>query len=109
MDDHHLLEERSLFITVTPPWWATFWAGILYLIIFILVGVIVLRYLWLRKDRNNSKEKIRFFINTAHDIRTPLTLIKAPLGEILKNENLSEQGRIISFFMWLYDIYLKQE
>ncbi len=25
---------------------------------------------------------------------TPLTLIKAPLGEILKNENLSEQGRI---------------
>ena len=42
MDDHHLLEERSLFITVTPPWWATFWAGILYLIIFILVGVIVL-------------------------------------------------------------------
>lgn len=61
---------------------------------FILVGVIVLRYLWLRKDRNNSKEKIRFFINTAHDIRTPLTLIKAPLGEILKNENLSEQGRI---------------
>ena len=90
MDDHHLLEERSLFITITPPWWATFWAGILYLIIFILVGVIVLRYLWLR----NSKEKIRFFINTAHDIRTPLTLIKAPLGEILKNENLSEQGRI---------------
>ena len=31
-------------------------------------------------------------MHTAHDIRTPLTLIKAPLGEILKNERLSENG-----------------
>lgn len=31
-------------------------------------------------------------MQTAHDIRTPLTLIKAPLGEILKNEQLTEQG-----------------
>jgi len=94
MDDNHVLEERSLLITITPPFWTTFWAGIIYLVIIILIGAIVLRYLWLRKDRNNSKEKIHFFINTAHDIRTPLTLIKAPLGEILKNEQLSEQGKI---------------
>lgn len=93
-DDQHVLEERSLLITVTPPFWATFWAGILYLIIIVLVGTVALRYLWLKKDRNNSKEKIRFFINTAHDIRTPLTLIKAPLGEILKNEQLSDQGKM---------------
>lgn len=93
-DDHHILEERSLLITVIPPFWATFWAGILYLIIIVLVSAVALRYLWLKKDRNNSKEKIRFFINTAHDIRTPLTLIKAPLGEILKNEQLSDQGKM---------------
>lgn len=94
LDDNHVLEERALLITVTPPFWATFWAGILYMLIFVLAGAVILRYLWLRKDRNNSKEKIQFFINTAHDIRTPLTLIKAPLGEILKNEQLSEQGKV---------------
>lgn len=94
MDDEHVLEERAIKITITPPFWATFWAGIIYLIIIILITVSVLRFLWLRKDRNNSKEKIQFFINTAHDIRTPLTLIKAPLGEILKNEQLTEQGKI---------------
>lgn len=94
MDDNHVLEERAIFITVTPPFWATFWAGILYMLFLVLIGTIVLRYLWLKKDRNNSKEKIQFFINTAHDIRTPLTLIKAPLGEILKNEQLSEQGKV---------------
>ncbi len=94
MDDNHVLEERAILITITPPFWATFWAGILYMLFFVLIGSIVLRYLWLKKDRNNSKEKIQFFINTAHDIRTPLTLIKAPLGEILKNEQLSEQGKV---------------
>ena len=52
-----------------------------------------MRFIWLRKDRNLSKEKIQFFINTAHDIRTPLTLIKAPLSDISRNEELSEQGR----------------
>ncbi len=59
MDDHHLLEERSLFITVTPPWWATFWAGILYLIYFYTGRSNCLTLFVARKDRNNSKEKIR--------------------------------------------------
>lgn len=94
MDDEYVLEERMIKITITPPFWATFWAGIIYLIIIILITASILRFLWLRKDRNNSKEKIQFFINTAHDIRTPLTLIKAPLGEILKNEQLTERGKV---------------
>lgn len=93
LDDEHVLEERSIRITVTPPFWSTLWAGAVYIAIIVLIASSILRYLWLRKDRNNSKEKIQFFINTAHDIRTPLTLIKAPLGEILKSERLTEQGK----------------
>ena len=46
----------------------------------------------LRKQKNISDEKTQFFINTAHDIRTPLTLIKAPLEELLEEENLTDNG-----------------
>ena len=46
----------------------------------------------LRKQRKVSNEKIHFFINTAHDIRTPLTLIKAPLEELREKEELSKEG-----------------
>lgn len=51
-----------------------------------------MRILILRKQRKVSDEKIHFFINTAHDIRTPLTLIKAPLEELREKEELSKEG-----------------
>jgi DNA-binding response OmpR family regulator/anti-sigma regulatory factor (Ser/Thr protein kinase) len=35
---------------------------------------------------------MRFFSNTAHDFRTSLTLIKAPIEELSKEKNLSESG-----------------
>lgn len=46
----------------------------------------------LRKQKNISDEKTQFFINTAHDIRTPLTMIKAPLEELLDEEPLTDNG-----------------
>lgn len=92
LDDGHTLEERELRITIQPPFTQTIWAFLLYLIIIVLVTFAIMRYLWLRKDSFISREKIQFFINTAHDIRTPLTLIKGPLNEIKQTERLSAKG-----------------
>ena len=56
-----------------------------YVILLVLVMGIIFRIIMLHKQKKVSDEKTRFFINTAHDIRTPLTLIKAPLEEVLEN------------------------
>lgn len=53
---------------------------------------IIFRIIMLHKQKKVSDEKTRFFINTAHDIRTPLTLIKAPLEEVLENRMGAEQA-----------------
>ena len=92
LDNHQVMEERSLQIIVDKPFWATYWAYLIYLIL--IVGIIYgfRRWVAIGKDRRDSQQKINFFIQTAHDIRTPLTLIKAPLGEILKKEQLSDEG-----------------
>lgn len=92
LDNNQLLEERDISIIIKRPLWLTTWALILYLIIIISAAYSLYRYKMIKKDRRTSQEKINFFIHTAHDIRTPLTLIKAPLGEILKKEKLSEEG-----------------
>ena len=92
VDNYQFVEERTIQIIVDKPFWLTHWAYLLYVIT--LAGLIIAIKRWrdIGKDRRASQQKINFFIQTAHDIRTPLTLIKAPLGEILQKEQLTEEG-----------------
>lgn len=92
LDNNQLLEERSISIIINSPIWLTSWAIMLYIVFIFGAAFSLYRYKMIKKDRRISQEKINFFIHTAHDIRTPLTLIKAPLGEILKKEKLSSEG-----------------
>lgn len=93
LDDGHVMEERHLHIIVNPPFTQTIGAYLIYTAIILLIIIGIFRLILLRKDKHVSNEKIQFFINTAHDIRTPLTLIKAPLNEISNHEQLSEEGK----------------
>ena len=68
------------------------WAMVGYAILLVLVMVIIFRIIILHRQKKVSDEKTRFFINTAHDIRTPLTLIKAPLEEVIENRMVEDQA-----------------
>lgn len=92
LDNNQFIEERSIQIIVDKPFWRTAWAYLVYLLIVVGIIYALKRWIAIGKDRRDSQQKINFFMQTAHDIRTPLTLIKAPLGEILKKERLSEAG-----------------
>lgn len=85
-------ETRSIQIIITPPVWASMWAMVGYAILLVLVMIIIFRIIMLHKQKKISDEKTRFFINTAHDIRTPLTLIKAPLEEVVENHMVTDKA-----------------
>lgn len=91
-DNKHVLQERILKITVAHPVWLSFWAICIYVLTITSVTYVIFRLHSMRREKA-SDERTRFFINTAHDIRTPLTLIKAPLEEIQQKENLSEESQ----------------
>lgn len=91
-ESKEILEERNMQIIVKRPYWRSTWAILFYISLVIASVSLLFRLIYFRKQRKISEEKFQFFVNTAHDIRTPLTLVKAPLEEINSNEELSPEA-----------------
>lgn len=76
----------EISIHVTKPWYLTWPAKSVYALI--AVGVILL-LLNLYKKRNLERlneEKVRFFIDISHEIRSPITCIISPLKSLLRKD-----------------------
>jgi len=87
-----IIDERTITIRLIPPYWRKSWFwGLLMIVILGFIGLYLLYYINNLKQKH-AEEKIRFFTNTAHDIRTSLTLIKAPVEELSKETGLSPSG-----------------
>lgn len=86
-------EIRSIDIHIATPIWQTIWAYILYLVVLAVVVVLVVRYVRAVMHDKSSTDKIQFFINVAHDLKTPLTLIKSPISSVIEHNNIGERDR----------------
>lgn len=103
-------QEATLRIVVHPPFWWSWWAKLLYLL---LAAGLIWYYVHLRVKRekhhyqlemqrlNQKKEqevrdaRLKFFTMIAHEIRTPVSLIIGPLQKIVKRGDDSEEIKVI--------------
>ncbi|MDR0547124.1 MAG: response regulator [Dysgonamonadaceae bacterium] len=88
-----ILDERTIALTIKPPFYQSVWAMFIYLGLVCIVLRFVYLYFRNAMEKRQSKEKISFFTSIAHDIRTPIALIKAPLNDLSEKENLSESSK----------------
>lgn len=98
----------TMEIVIRPPFWASWWAKILYIALGSSLIAYILRFYARKMELENSlllekrdhqkdqelhQERVRFFTNITHELRTPLTLILGPLEDLLKEKDLSEKHK----------------
>lgn len=93
-------EGTSIQIEIRPPFWLSLPAKFFYVLFFLLLFYVVISW-YLKRSREKQlqvlenykiqqetlafKSKIEFFTTIAHEVKTPLSLISAPLEEVLNS------------------------
>lgn len=98
-------EVSTLPFTITPPFWRSWWAKVIYILL--IISIIVYQSKSYKrkidvesnykiekqnhmKEQEINNERLRFFTNITHELRTPLTLILGPLDDLKKDTSLSK-------------------
>lgn len=102
VDNHN--KSIKLDISISPPFYFSVWAYIIYAIAFISLFIYIVRYAQknillkasLKMEQREklhlaglNKMKINFFTNVSHEFRTPLTLILSQIDITLKSVDLT--------------------
>ncbi|MDN3595520.1 two-component regulator propeller domain-containing protein [Zunongwangia endophytica] len=106
------ISKAQLAITITPPFWSTWPAYLLYLVSILLIIYLISSYYSERLKLKNSivleqkryqlehqlnEERLRFFTGFSHELKTPLTLILAPIENLLEKVKKKESRDDLKF------------
>lgn len=89
---------KTIQLEIQPPWYRTWYmSSIIILVVFsALAGLVYIivnrqRLIYIQKiDKikiTNNENKMMFLTNIAHELRTPLSLVIAPVEDLVKNFN----------------------
>lgn len=99
-------DEAILRITITPPFYQSWWAYLIYIILISMLVLTALRHQQRKQERKREEkykeleqkktnelheERMRMFANFSHELRTPLTLIINQLKDILQRASFSPE------------------
>ena len=91
----------TLKIIITPPWWKTWWAYLIYFIVFTTLAFLFYRFKVSRKLAFEESKRLKeinqlknsLYTNITHEFRTPLTVIlgmASSLKDKLEQRNIDE-------------------
>lgn len=96
----------ALDIHIIPPWYYTLWAKIVYVLLCLVLILWTINFFRVKsrlklermekeKILEQSQAKMEFFTNLSHDLKTPLSMIIAPISKMLPTiGNLQEKRQL---------------
>ncbi len=94
---------KEMEVHILTPWYAQWWAWLLYSLSFTALALYLASVLRLRarqrriekhieQNRQLNEAKLRLFTSISHEIKTPLTLIMSPLRKLLDMKRQDTQA-----------------
>lgn len=98
-------EEKIITLIITPPWYLTWWAKLLWFLLSAFLVFGIARFILDRIRHKNelmrsehaeqiSEAKLQFFINVSHEIRTPMTLVMNPLEKLIAENKDADKQKV---------------
>ena len=92
---------KVIELEVIPPPWKSWYALLAYVLLIVVIVLLIvsvslkqerlksnaqLEHMNLEKEKELNEYKLRFFTNISHEFRTPLSLILAPINDLIKTD-----------------------